>query len=214
MLAYKADKTTFSIDDVTLTFYCGSQNAGEHGVCHYMNYPIFTYIYFAEAKTYAEKKIVKNEIMFDYAEGFTPEERYNILENDERFSVCKKTLSTDLDSFYKNNTVKRMHADVPPNENTYAAADKWGKGSALYKANRSDVTGVIIPDVSYTFTIPETFFTESEGYVFFCVSSYYSEDYKLLARESGELLEHRDITIYYTKNGSSVTLSSYYNKLV
>lgn len=219
-LAFKADKRTFDIGDVTLTFYCGSENAGEHGIYHYTDCPTVTYIYFADANTYSRKDKYFNseldkEITFGYVEGLAPKDLYNIIETNEHFSVCKKILSTDSDAFYKNNTVKRKYKDISTVENRYAREDEWGRGSALYKVSSAYSEGLLIPDVAYTFTIPETFFAESEGYVFFCVSSYYSENYEAPNDESsqvGDLLEHRSIAIYYMRNGSDVTLSSYYNK--
>lgn len=211
-LAYKSNQTTFDINDVTLTFYCGSNNAGSSNyfdiVC-----PIVTYIYFANSKAYKRIGLNNNDIVFDYVEQYHPNKLYGTIETNENFSVCKKIYSTDEDAFYKNNTVKLLYTDVPYKVNTYAAEDEWGKGSALYKASISYTRGVYIPDVSYVFTIPQQFFTEEQGYVFFCMASYIMEDGESANGSSwqeGSQLEHRELAIYYTRNGANITLSSKY----
>lgn len=203
----------FSVDDVTLTFYCGSENAGTNNYID-INAPVVTYIYFADASTHKTTVCIDEQgSKFAYTEGFRPKDMYNTIEKKDEISVCKKTLSTDPDSFYKNNTVELLYKDVAEKKGIEAAEAAWGKGSPFYKTSEAFLPGVCISNISYVFTRPKKFFTEEKGYVFYCMASYLSADFftdEYLTGHEGRMLEQRELVIYYTRQGDTVTLSRNY----
>lgn len=193
-LAYKGQYTTYPIDDVTLTFYCGSDSAGANklaGGPQYDKYPSVTYIYFSREDTYQTTDITKEDL-------------YDVIEDNESFYICKKILSTDSDSFYKCNGVTRLYGNLIGDE----AYEAWGADSPLYGTIQHDGKGIVIPDVSYTFTIPCEYFSKEEGYVSFGMASYISEDDASIfeSYKQGKLLEEETMTIHYKKYGDYVTL--------
>lgn len=117
-LAFKSDKTSFEIDDVTLTFYVGSENAGER-YPGFIDYPAVTYIFFANETTRIPQYypvsgdlcVDNGEIRFQYADGYNPKDLYSKIELDSNLSVCNKFYSSDADAFYKNNIVTLRYQD-------------------------------------------------------------------------------------------------------
>lgn len=193
-LAYRGQYTTYPIDDITLTFYCGSDFAGENklaGSPRYDKYPVVTYIYVNREDTYQTTDITKEDL-------------YDVIEENENFYICKKILSTDSDSFYKCNGVTRLFSNLTGDE----AYDAWGADSPLYCAIRHGGKGIAIPDVSYTFTIPREYFYKEEGYVSFGMASYISEDDTSIfeSYKQGKLLEEKTMSIHYKRYGDHVTL--------
>lgn len=220
-LAYKGESLIYDISDVKLTFYCGSENAGDE-IGSYKDYPLVTYIYFANEHTQSIKYhpngelmvFNNNEISFQYADGYDPKHLYNTIEENQNFSICKKIFNADANSFYKNNTVTLSFKDTPYIQDKFAEEDLWGNGNALYKITQSYMHGIYVPNVSYELTIPSGMFMNDNGYLFFGVTSYFTEDYEASSGEiytSAHLLEHRTIALYYSKEGSSISLSNYYN---
>ena len=211
-LAYKSDQTTFSLENVALSFYCGSENAGG-SFRDFTSYPTVTYIFFANKEFYSQQNPTSGqELTFRFREGYHPEDLYSKIETDPIFSICKKSLSSDTGSFYKNNTVSRLFMDSQ-NATASLPVDRWGNGSALYKATPSDGVGILIPDVSYTFTIPQSFFPDEEGFLFFGGISFCTEHYENSygqTCEPGDYLEHATLSLYYKKSNSTVILSSFY----
>ncbi len=205
----------FSVDDVTLTFYCGSENAGKDDSFE-TDAPAVTYIYFADSSTHNQLRIDDLGLTSTYVEGFAPQDMYSTIETKDEISVCKKILSTDPDSFYKNNTVELLYKDVAEKKGIEAAEAAWGKGSPFYKTSEAFLPGVCISDISYVFTIPKKFFTKEKGYVFYCMASYLTEDFDdstpthIRIGKEGALLESQELVIYYLRQGDTVTLSRKY----
>lgn len=200
-----SDKTEFDIDDVTLTFYVGSDFAGEDATKSFRDFPTVTYLYFTTTNV-RNLKPSSEYIMENY---------YNI-ETLDRINIYKKFLYTDEDNFYRKNTFKNIQKDDPIIEEI--------ENSALHKVSMPRHYPLEIPDISYQITIPAEWFSEEEGVITFEMKSYFIEDFapeslyywyprgykgpEDLQRSAGDELDAAYIDLAYERDGRKITLYS------
>lgn len=214
VIAYKSNRTEFDIDDVTLSFYYGSDRAGTIDITYP---PIITYLYFANESYFVpridslsgEPLIYNGYLSFKYASGIEMENMYGNIESDNRIHVSKIL----PDSFYRSQNVTVFGKDK--NLSRRFLTMLWSDWSVLCKVKSVyEYDGILVPELCSEFTIPSSMFTSNNGYIMFCMTSYYTDDYCRPAYgtmfKAGTMLENTYITIYYKKSGNKVTLSDYY----
>ena len=217
VIAYKSNRTEFDIDDVTLSFYYGSEGAGTIDIT---DAPIITYLYFANENYFVplidyssgKPRIDYGYLFLNYKSGIDMKNMYGDIETDNRIHISKIIPSDGEDSLYKSYNVKVFGKDK--NLSRRFLTMLWSDWSVLCKVKSSyEYSGILVPELCSEFTIPSSMFISNNGYIMFCMTSYYTDDYCRPAYgtiKAGTMLENAYIAIYYKKSGNKVTLSDYY----